>query len=206
MNRAGASLAIALGIAAGAAHATVYNFNVLYTGGGHATLAAGSDDMLGITAMSGDTFNYSISANGHWTTIAPGGPFLFGAIGDLDGNFGPVSFTESYSFDLGGVTQLAGSGSDTQGGADLGLRRVSFPQGMSFDTFSESIVVTSATQSLNFYSLLPAWPGKAPEIEAPAYFTYTAAPEPAAWAMMLIGFGGLGAAMRARRRIVSGPA
>jgi hypothetical protein len=33
-------------------------------------------------------------------------------------------------------------------------------------------------------------------------FTFTAIPEPATWAMMLIGFGGIGASMRARRQNV----
>ena len=43
-------------------------------------------------------------------------------------------------------------------------------------------------------------------IETVAYdnlsFTVTSVPEPATWAMMMLGFGGLGAAMRSRRRLV----
>ena len=35
--------------------------------------------------------------------------------------------------------------------------------------------------------------------------TPSAVPEPATWVMMLLGFGGLGAAMRSRRRVVTAP-
>jgi hypothetical protein len=37
-------------------------------------------------------------------------------------------------------------------------------------------------------------------------FIPTGVPEPAAWAMMLVGFGGLGATMRRRQRLAAGPA
>ena len=205
LSLAGASCAMALVFGVGAANATTFNFNVIYTGADTAVLAPGSDDMLGVVAMNGDIINYSFSAGAgqQWTTLQAGGPSIFGSVGDLYGDFGPVSFNYAYAFNLGGVAQASGSGSASQGNADLGPRQVTFPGGMNFDNFFETLTITGASQDLTFLSLLPAWPAHAPEFGAPDYFSYgpagAAVPEPASWAMMLVGFGGLGAALRRRR-------
>ncbi len=67
---------------------------------------------------------------------------------------------------------------------------------------------TSFSQSYpNFYLTAGQAVGLAVDYDGVYYndstgvnFTITSVPEPAAWALMLVGFGGLGAAMRARRR------
>lgn len=164
------------------ANATVYNFDVIYSGGGNAVLAAGSDNMLGVGPVNGDTINYSITASGgnYWTTIAPGtSVFIWGAIGDLFVSNGMAvgGFNYKFSFNFGAVSQFSGSGSGNQSTADLGPRMINFQSGMKFNNFSEFITLTSIAGPLQFGSLLPSWPGQAPEIGSPQdqYFTYTAA-------------------------------
>lgn len=206
MNFKGLFAAIAaLAMGAGAADAATYTFDVTYTGGGSASLAAGSDDMLAVAPVNGDVINYTITASpsgAYWTTLQDGSSLLIsGAIGDLLGaaNGG---FDYSAAFVLGGVTQYGESGSAAQCCVDLGPRSLDFPSGMSFDTFSETLTLTSVPGPVTFYSILPSWPGEAPEIAAPDVFAFSspaAAPEPATWGMMLLGVGGAGAMLRRRR-------
>ncbi len=193
------------------ANAAVYNFDVIYSGNGAAVLAPGSDDMLGVAPVNGDTVNYSITGSGsdYWTTLQAGGPFIDGAIGDLlvSNNAAVGGFNYAFSFNQGGIQQFAGSGSGDQCCADLGPRQIDFPNAMKFNNFSESITLTSIAGPLQFGSLLPAWPGQSPEGGAPNYFSYSgsvsAVPEPATWATMLAGFAVLGFVGYRRNRIAS---
>jgi hypothetical protein len=57
---------------------------------------------------------------------------------------------------------------------------------------------TDTKQTLNFMSL--GTPNGLPPMAALDGVSLTAVPEPATWAMMLIGFGGLGAMIRRRNR------
>ncbi|HEX2814957.1 MAG TPA: PEPxxWA-CTERM sorting domain-containing protein [Phenylobacterium sp.] len=200
------ALALTFGAGIAAANASVFNFDVIYTGGGNAVLAPGSDDMLGVGPVQGDTINYSITASGgQWKTIAPGGPSIFGALGDFLGDFGQVSFDYNYAFNFHGAAQSTGSGSGSQGDADIGPRQIFYASGMNFDNFSETLLVTSATQVLTFVSLLPSWPGNSPEAGSPdtIVFTRSGVPEPAAWALMILGFAGVGASLRRRPSAVA---
>jgi hypothetical protein len=189
--------------AATQAAATTYNFVIDYYGSGNASLALGSDDLLASAPVVGDTINYSIvGVNGFWTTRTAGAPSIFGAIGDLSAQTGNVDFGYSASFIFMGVQQYAESGTGSQGNADLGPRSLAYASGMRFDTFSETITLSNLdNSSVQFSSLLPAWPGEAPEAY-PGYFSYSSVtysvPEPSTWVMMLAGFGGL--ALVARRR------
>ena len=190
----------ALGVSS-ASQAATYNFDVIYSGGGTANLAPGSDDMLNITFTTGDVINYSFTAagSGLWQTTSAGGPSIINAPGDLYGNFGQVDFDYSYAFNLNGVAQSFGSGSGSQGNADLGPRQIFYPAGLSFNNFSETLDITSIGQAGQFYSLLPAWPGKSLESSGSISFSASpAVPEPRTWAMMLVGFGMVGFAMRKR--------
>ena len=54
-----AATAIVLGALAVPATATSYNFDVLYSGNGNATLASGSDNPLTTSLVPGDNFLYS---------------------------------------------------------------------------------------------------------------------------------------------------
>lgn len=198
------------------ASATTFNFNVNYYGDNQASLAPGSDDMLNAAPVQGDTINYSFTGtNGTWTTLSPNGPFILGAVGDLlEYNHSYGQFSYSYSFNLNGVSQSSGSGTDSQCCADLGPRQLSFPQGMQFDNFSETITLDGVQGPLQFLSLMPAWPGSSPEGMAPGVYSYSGStpppvvtpsggiggvPEPATWTMMLMGVAGLGASLRRRR-------
>jgi hypothetical protein len=66
----------------------------------------------------------------------------------------------------------------------------------SFDEFSQNVAtVTGQTYDLNF---LLAGNGAPSEVFATA--SAVTVPEPATWTLALVGFGGLGAALRSRRR------
>jgi hypothetical protein len=56
----------------------------------------------------------------------------------------------------------------------------------------------AVTETLNFLSI--GTPTGLPPMALLDGVSVTAVPEPAAWAMMLLGFGGIGAAVRYRRR------
>src|SRR4051812_26535856 len=51
-------------VAAPQARADYYNFQVLYSGSNTATLAAGSDDPVGLSLVDGDSFDWDIKAQG----------------------------------------------------------------------------------------------------------------------------------------------
>ena len=66
-------------------------------------------------------------------------------------------------------------------------------------TQTYDFTAASATQTLRFLAV--GGPGGLPPIAAIDNVSLTGGvPEPAAWALMLVGFGGLGAALRHRRR------
>jgi hypothetical protein len=65
----------------------------------------------------------------------------------------------------------------------------------SFDEFSQNVAtVTGQTYDLNFLLL------GSNEVPSEVFATASAVPEPATWTLALVGFGGLGAALRSRRR------
>ncbi|WP_394763868.1 PEPxxWA-CTERM sorting domain-containing protein [Phenylobacterium sp.] len=64
-------------------------------------------------------------------------------------------------------------------------------------TATFNIVATAATETLSFYSV--ATPQQPPFALVGSVSLKGAVPEPATWAMMLVGFGGLGAMIRKRR-------
>lgn len=184
---AAASLALAL---LAPANATVYTFNVNYSGGGVANLAGGSDDPLATTMNAGDSFTYNLLAQGGvWNTISadsifPLFSFAVSEAGTRTGDFtlnlksgGATIF--SYS-ELGAINSFV----------HLGTNAVPLPNGLTFDEWSLSYTILAADTTSTPISLLP-WPGQAPEQRNPRVITYTSVPEPSTLLMLLVGVAGL---------------
>ena len=149
-----------------------------------------------------------------FTTLSPdGGNFVA-----LDGDssyFGQVSQTingltagQSYLLKFSwGATQLKNRSGDTTeqlaigfGSSTASTAVVANPSGAFTGWFNESFTftATSASQVLSFMSV--GTPGGLPPIAVLDGVSLNAVPEPATWALMLVGFGMVGAA--ARRRTV----
>ena len=146
---------------------------------------------LAITSAEATTFNFTITspsgdASGQFT--ATGGPGQFtvtGVTGTVDGS--AITGLSSYGFsdqqlyepvpyvDNYGVAFSAADGNDYN---------IYYYNGYNFcsSAYNDCQDVSDGS---------------------PAQFTLTAVPEPANWALMLVGFGGLGVAMRSRRRLVA---
>lgn len=193
----GASFAIT-----SAASAANYTYDVLYSGGGSAALAGGSDDPLSTVLTTGDTFTYRLIAtgNGEWTTLATASYFPFFS---LHGSFGASSLTFTLNL-LNNAANVLTFG-ETTGNccAHLGANSVAFPSGLVFDQFELIATINSTVNSSTSSSLLP-WPGQAPEVYAPSLISYSqsAVPEASTWLMMMAGFGLMGAAMRRKAMTV----
>lgn len=191
----------ALAVAAAPANASTYLFDVLYSGNGVATLAPGSDDPLAVTLAAGDTYTYNLRATGagQWTTLASGTIFPFFA---LVGPFGSstADFTLSLLNNGGTVFSYSEVGAGTCC-AHLGTNTVSVTGGLTFDGFSLTSIINSTTASGPADSMLP-FSGTPPEAYRPDLIAFAAGavPEPATWAMMLMGFGVVGAGVRSRRK------
>jgi hypothetical protein len=132
----------------------------------------------------------------------PGGTFL--AAGPTAGQPATLSFTQP----LGYLSFLWGS-PDTYNVLTLTTNVKSY----TFDAVGLNFAVTNGNQSVSQYVQFAASAGESissvsfnnsPARDAfeVANFSVAAVPEPATWAMMLVGFGMTGAAMRTRRRAV----
>ena len=220
----------ALASFSGAAQAATYVFDVNYSGGNNAALASGSDNPLGVTLSAGDSYTYSLSATGagEWTTLSSGsifpffslyGPFNssvadisltlsnngisvlnFAEAGIAIRNAGPVKeigFFMNYAPGVGDPATI--SALDINGNVfasyDLtALAPISTPGG--FNAFEFRGIRSDQTDiyGLRFggsYILLTGTANGVP----------IGVPEPAAWAMMLAGFGLVGSALRRRSKV-----
>jgi hypothetical protein len=192
-----AAIAVLLPVGAQAAN---YNFDVIYSGGGVATLAPGSDNPLSTIFASGDTFTYKLSAagNGQWTALANGSLFPFLA---LDGNYNQLDLTFSLNLTNNGANVLSYGETTTNCCAHLGTNFVSVTQGLVYDQYDLTATIDNIGANNSTASLLPY--GGAPENYHSGVISYTAAtggvPEPATWALMILGFGAVAGATRRRR-------
>lgn len=191
---------------------TGYSFTVDYVGqvGGNTTpsvSALGTFTFNGVT-NGGKTYNFGYSFNNDSTTTArlsgfafntnpnPTGANVTGAFNNsyLSGNYPEGYSTVDVCFtDGGGSCAGGGSGGFFQGNTGTGNFSLTFAEVMnsvSFDSF------VTRFQSISGVSGGTSGIGLGSVVQGNTPIT---APEPATWAMMLIGFGAIGYALRRRR-------
>jgi hypothetical protein len=166
--------------------------------------------------------NFSLTA-----TVSPGNPAQqFGGISVQPGLTGSFAFTTTQNLVVNGTTYNAGSvllgGSFNsgfiQGAADTGSVNGSTAiPGGSVSFTSAFLDLSKATSESFALTLLDAVPdfggttgGEVDSFNAASTGNFSAsgvtvapAPEPATWALMIIGFGGMGVMLRNRRRMLS---
>jgi PEP-CTERM motif len=149
--------------------------------------------------FSGDQpFTASFTATSADTTVAffgfdvPGATEVLGI--SLTTNGGSNLLGQTWSFTPAPAGSDSFQGNDGLGSGTNGLAFEGTVAG-SFDEFSQNVAtVTGQTYDLNF--LLVSHDEGPSEVFA----TASSVPEPATWTLALAGFGGLGAALRSRRR------
>jgi hypothetical protein len=195
----GTAMLFALAAPAAAAN---YNFNVIYSGGGVAALAAGSDDPTTTALVAGDTFTYRLTAagSGEWTTLQAGGIFPFFALNISNSGTRTLDFNLDLNNNGSSIFNYSEMGA-TNSFIHLGTNTVAFGAGLVWDEYELSATLLSSdTATTNPAGLLP-WPGQGPEQYQPAFIAFhaNAVPEPASWALMILGFAAVGAGVRTSR-------
>ncbi len=199
--RIGWAYAAALAALATPAWADNYNFNVIYTGNNTATLAPGSDNPLTTTLVAGDTFTYTLTAPGYWDVLS--NLTYFDALWVAPGGSRTIDF--SYDFLYYGTSELSGTQSNvTDIYVHLGSG-VNLTSGLLFNELTFSGTILAGSDPSTAQSILPF--SGAPEHGIPNPIAYFASvPEPASWALMLIGFAGVGLVVRSKRRTLAATA
>jgi hypothetical protein len=211
MRRRITMLAILAALAATpACMAASYSFDVLYTGGGNATLAPGSDNPIGVDLLPSDSFTWDIKAQsgGPWTVVTGGSFFLLMAFGvdEQGARFGDFTLTLSNN----GV----GVFSDTETNVEtrffhVGTNSITLSTGLVFEEMNlVYTLVSSSTTDTNgdptgnptdttIDGLLPIF--GAPEQAFGPNIVYGAVPEPKSLALLTVGACAAVAAVRRRR-------
>jgi PEP-CTERM motif len=217
------AVAAATSLAASAAWSADYQFDVIYSGGGIAAVAPGSQDPLAATLQPGDTFTWTISAlgNNQWTVLNGGDVFPMMAFGmeesaDRTGDFqfnllnnGLVVFSKT---ETGSVQSLV----------HMGTNSITLPTGLVFDRWQLQYELTSAIEVISEED--PENPGtfidtrggptsSSPNTLLPIFgivdntlvantstTIFGPVPEPSTWALWLAGVAGLGVASRRKAR------
>ncbi len=196
-----AAMMIAPAVPAGAATLpNTYSFNIGYAGNDVTELLGGSVDPTTVSLNVGDSFLYTLTAidGGFWTAMSDTEYFAALIVG-------PAA-TRIHSFDyyLWNDGALLSSGSDpaiNSSAVHIG-QIIPIAAGMIFDqiTFGATLTqVTGSAEPSTIRELLP-FSGAPDSAERTITFTAGAVPEPATWAMMMVGFGMIAAAARYRRR------
>ncbi|MES2125221.1 MAG: PEP-CTERM sorting domain-containing protein [Gemmatimonadota bacterium] len=215
--RAMVAVAIALAFARPISAQTHYDFDVLYNGGGNATLAGGSDNPIGTTLTPGDDFFWSIAAQGgsSWYVNTGGDFFPFMAFGvDESGDrLGLFSLTLS----LGGIDQYTYSNTEKNQYVHLGTNSISLLSGLNFDRMFLSYLLLDARTSdgiddpnaavigSTLNGLLPIFGapelnGFSPGIEyREGQGNGDVVPEPATMTLLATGLAGMAAARRRKK-------
>jgi hypothetical protein len=174
-----AAAAIAALATAGSASAATYIFDFQNT---DPTDAYGAVEVSG-TFTASSTLSSSITNITGNVSGAPA-PLVDGAIAGLSGYAGADNTLYGVGANTGNQVSFGGV-SFSVGGEDYNLYAYN----------GGAWLLASSVDSVGY-----------PQNGTPGTFSVTAVPEPATWAMMLVGFGGLGAAMRSRRKLVAATA
>ncbi|WP_293456839.1 PEPxxWA-CTERM sorting domain-containing protein [Phenylobacterium sp.] len=206
---AGAVLASAL--CASAANADSYFFNVTYSGGGVGVQDLGSDDILSTTMFAGDDFTYTLTADGagEWKVLTADEVFPLIALPTNESADRNVDFTLTLFND--GASVFSTSGNENVSEVHIGTNSLALTPGLIFDQWVLNVVLNSAFE-VGTSTPTDTTPGEILPIFGPAdvnrpdVVSYSATgftagvPEPAAWALMIAGFGMAGAMVRQKRR------
>ena len=204
------ALAAACALWAGGAQAAVYNLNLTGTVANGSTSFQiigptrydqwvlsldGLDELSAITVEQGDTINATVTLDQLFTVPGSVDLTVFGLFfggGAFPG--GDTAFTGSLDFYDGLTLVKSGSGSTGTSG-QLANTAAFFPPdngAFSFDSFQSSFVIDTLSAPARLTYSLASYTLFSPSGAA-------AVPEPASWAMMIAGFGGVGALLRRRR-------
>jgi hypothetical protein len=152
----------------------------------------GLDATNAITVSQGDTIHSLVTLDQAYTI--PMSPDRTDLLLYLGGSAFPSEDTAvqgTFTF-FNGAVEVASFGFNSSTSTQLSAFSALFPPNntaLTFDSFTNDLTITNLLQPATLDS---------------ANFTYsldTAVPEPAAWAMMLCGFGVIGTAMRGRRKV-----
>jgi hypothetical protein len=199
------------------AMAASYTFDVLYSGGGNASLAGGSDNPVGTNILPGDTFDWTITAQGgdQWHVITSNGFFPLMAFfvlptADRVGDFTLTLLNDGSSVYSTSETNALNSY------VHMGTNAIFLTAGLVFDQMVLNYALTSATfndpgdpsnpnnglpTDSVIQGLLPIF--GAPE-ENPFYpgiiYEQASVPEPSTYAMIALGLVTLAYAAQRRRQ------
>lgn len=206
------ALSLATMTAAGALLPATASANTITIQSNGSTLAGATalnDPALATGDTTGVTFGPDLEGSfGTFTPVPPGAPAGTEVInippGDGESGFYLVDFTLPT-----GATDVSINGAanvDDEGFVFVNGNSLAFATEFGNATFSSSNPAIF-NAGLNQFLVSDNNSGGGPS--GAAFFatvTYAAVPEPAAWAMMLVGFAGLGAAMRSRQKLASASA
>lgn len=205
MRRFGFALGLALAATATPSNAATFLFDATYDGTSVA-LNAGSTDPTGITLTAGDDIIFTLSAitGSGWTTNSASSifPFLAFAINES----GDRNVTYSLDFLRSGTSIFNDTASEVNSSVHFGTNTVSFNSGLVADAFRLSVDFESGDDA-TISELTPIFgtPDRNEFASDPSALTFgalsvSAVPEPSTWAMLMLGFGFIGGAMRSARR------
>jgi hypothetical protein len=178
------------------AAAAAYVFDVNYNGGGNAVLASGSDDPLTTVINVGDSFTYNLQAanGGFWTVLSATNAFAAVQVtpcGTRNSNF-------SYTYSNNGTSVASAASVRGDGCVHIGELGAPLAAGLQFDKLTLTATILAGSSPSTLTSLLPF--AGAPEANQNVRYTVgNAVPEPATWAMLIVGFGMVGSSLRRRR-------
>jgi hypothetical protein len=214
LRRLAAILLAAVAAVGGAttASAASYLFEVEWDGS-TASLLPGSDDPLSTTLVDGDDFTYSLlAAPGFaWSTLAAGDLFPLMGLPVNEAGDRVVDFSLDFLLMGSSVYSISEIGSQ-QSFVHIGTNTISFPGGLVIDQFLLKATLIQATEpggsnavDTTFADIVPVFgtpdQSRFDPQDAMAFGPVNSAvPEPSTWALLLLGFFGIGGLMRLQKR------
>lgn len=192
-----------------------YNFLVNYYGGGVASLAGGSDAIVGTNILPGDSFNWTITGvGGYWNTPSGASSFPFMAFEVSETADRVGDWTLNLSFGGSNVFSVTQTG-PIQQFIHIGTNVVNLASGLSWDTMELSYTLTSSIESPDYApdpdnlqntnstitKILPIF--GAPEYTSPDQIVWikrgVPVPEPSALLLLTTGFAAILVTRRFRK-------